>query len=124
MNKVVSIKWTDTARDGLRQLPQNVRRGILRKADELALCSNPESTHKPLTRTLKGYRRLTHGRYRAIFKVTEDKVSNGDAHWYVTIIFVAVGKRKQGDRKDIYAIAEKLAKYQILDSDDIHVDEQ
>jgi len=40
----------------------------------------------------------------------------------VTIVFVAVGIRKQRDKKDIYRIAEKIVEYQILDNDDITID--
>jgi mRNA-degrading endonuclease RelE of RelBE toxin-antitoxin system len=119
----VSIKWTTKAKEGLQNLPQKVRRGILRKADELAECSDPSTVHKPLRGTLSGYRRLTFGRYRAVFEVKEDDICNGDMHWHVTIIFIAVGKRKERDKHDIYRIAEKIVEFQILDMDNIQIDE-
>lgn len=113
--RIVSIQWTDEAKEGLQRLPRDIRRGILRKADDLADCTDPASAYKPLRGPLKGYRRFTHGRYRAVFEVKEDGIANGDVHWYVKIVFIAVGKRKQRDKNDIYTIAEKIVKYQILD---------
>ncbi len=122
-HRVVTIKWTNEAKDGLRILPQKVRRGILQKADELAECSNPESAYKPLGGSLVGYRRFAYARYRAIFQVREDRVCNGDVHWHVEIVFIAVGKRKARAKDDIYRLAEKIAKYRILDIADARFDE-
>jgi len=113
----VSIQWTKSAKDGLASLPRKVRLGILTKADKLAESNNPRQGHKPLTGLLANYYRLTYGRYRAIYKVAEDKLYEGATLLHITILFIAVGKRKQRDRKDIYTIAQRLVELGLVDVD-------
>jgi mRNA interferase RelE/StbE len=52
---------------------------------------------------LAGYYRIPFSRYRAIYTVQESGQSVA-----VVVLFVAAGARKQGDKKDIYRLAEKL----------------
>jgi mRNA-degrading endonuclease RelE of RelBE toxin-antitoxin system len=104
----VSIQWTDTAKAGLAKLPPKVRRGLLDKANELRDSDNPESVHKPLTGPLQGYFRICYSRYRAIYSVERDSLSNGDVLVHVRIVFVVAGMRKEGDKQDVYRVAQKL----------------
>ena len=48
----------------------------------------------------------TGGRYRIIYKVVQQ---------HVVVVVVAVGIRKDGDRKDIYALARRLAEMEELE---------
>jgi mRNA interferase RelE/StbE len=59
---------------------------------------------------LEGYRslRAVGQRYRIIYKVEATKV-------IVTV--VTVGIRKDGDKADVYALAKKLARLGLLDSE-------
>lgn len=109
----VEIKWTQTAADALRRLPEKARRGLLRKADDLKNC-DPKSAGKPLTGPLKGCYRITWGRYRAIYSVSERQEPNGEKVIEVTVTFVLAGLRKNGDKADVYALAHKLVHWGIL----------
>lgn len=65
------------------------------------LKSEPEKQGKPLVDKLQGYRsvRAVGQRYRIIYRVEPQKV----------IVFVlGVGRRKEGDKNDIYAVMERL----------------
>jgi len=104
----ITIQWTDTARRSLASLPQKVRRGLLEKTDELLECSDPEEASKTLIGPLQGYYRITYGRYRAIYSVTEDRNAKNDVVIRIVIQFVATGIRKEGDKDDIYRFALKL----------------
>ncbi len=108
MNRRVVIQWTDTAKKQLAQLPPKVRRGLLDKADGLLTCDDPKKAQKRLAGPLEDYYRITYARYRAIYRVDEERLANGDVRVNITIKFVAAGKRKEHDRKDIYKIAEKI----------------
>jgi mRNA interferase RelE/StbE len=83
-----------------------VRRKLVERIDSLA--DEPEKAGKPLLRDLSGYRsvRAVGQRYRVIYSVerTEQRVS-----------VVAVGIRKEGDRSDIYALAQKLVRLGLAD---------
>jgi mRNA interferase RelE/StbE len=113
MESRVIIQWTETARDGLKKLPKKVRRGILEKADELCEC-DPEDVHKALTGPLQGYYRLTCGRYRAIYTVDREDIATGEVLFRIRVLFVAVGIRKEGDKKDVYKLAQKLIRLGLL----------
>lgn len=104
----VVVRWTETAKGCLTRLPRKVRAGLLAKGDELAACDDPASAYKPLTGPLRGYHRISYGRYRAIFTVEERKLAGGEVSVLVTVTFVAAGVRKEGDKRDIYNLAVKL----------------
>ena len=112
----VTIHWTQTAVDGLRKLPKKVRRGILDKAAELHGGIQSQSLHKPLTGPLQGYFRICYSRYRAIYKVEISVLPDKQKIERVIILFVATGIRREGDKKDIYRIAEKLLRLGILEA--------
>jgi mRNA interferase RelE/StbE len=57
---------------------------------------------------LVGYRsvRAVGQRYRIIYRVEDERV---------TVLVVALGIRKQGDKKDVYELAKKLLRSDLLD---------
>ena len=99
----------------MADLPPKVRRGLLEKADELAQSDDPASAHKRLTGPLQGYNRITYSRYRAIYSVHEERLKSGEMQLLIRIRFVAAGKRKEGDREDIYNFAMKLLRLGIIE---------
>jgi mRNA interferase RelE/StbE len=72
------------------------------------LQNEPEKQGKPLTDELAGYRsiRAAGQRYRIIYKIEEERV---------LVLVVMVGIRKEGDKKDAYAQAIKLARLGLLE---------
>lgn len=111
----VQIRWTSTAKELLKSLPEKVCEGLLNKADELYECSDPKRAHKPLTGSLQGYYRITYSRYRAIYTVEEAEVANGETVINITIIFVAAGKRQERSKRDVYKVAEKIVELGLID---------
>ena len=93
------------AESALKMLEKISDRRVREKIGEAVetLKTDPEKRGKPLWRDLSGYRsvRAAGQRFRIIYRV--DNV-------VVTVIVVAAGIRKEGDRKDIYALARKLVK--------------
>lgn len=88
-------------------IPDRRTRGqIVARVEELA--KTPEALGKPLTGELTGYRavRAAAQRYPIIYRVERR---------LVTILVVAVGRRKEGDRKDIYELARRLLRQRLLD---------
>ncbi len=105
------IQWTDTAREALRGLPKDAARGLVAKADKLLEVEDPREAAKALVGPLQGYFRIRHGRYRAVFSVTERTLKNGDVAIEVTVTFVTAGKRQSRSRKDVYQVATRLIQY-------------
>ena len=68
----------------------------------------PEKQGKPLSDELTGYRsiRAVGQRYRILYKLEAEQV---------IVVVVALGMRKQGDKKDVYELAKKLARLGLLD---------
>ena len=75
---------------------------LLRKRIE-KLKVEPEKQGKALTGQLRGYRsvRAVGQRYRIIYRVDRTRV---------VVVIVGAGIRREGDKKDIYAILERLLK--------------
>lgn len=65
------------------------------------LKADPEKQGKALVDSLTGFRsiRAVGQRYRIIYKVEQQQV---------LVMIVGIGRRKEGDKKDIYTILEKL----------------
>jgi mRNA interferase RelE/StbE len=65
------------------------------------LKTDPSIQGKALTGDLKGYHsvRAVGQRYRIVYKVVQERV---------LVIVVGVGRRKEGDKKDIYKLMKKL----------------
>ena len=78
-----------------------VRGKIIERIDSLTL--EPDKIGKPLLKNLAGYRsvRAVGQRYRIIYSVqrSEHRVS-----------IIAIGIRKEGDKNDIYSLAQKLVR--------------
>ncbi|HWS84561.1 MAG TPA: type II toxin-antitoxin system RelE/ParE family toxin [Ktedonobacteraceae bacterium] len=85
-----------------------VRQNISKRIDRLRY--NPDTQGKLLADDLEGYRslRAVEQRYRIIYKI---EASN------VIVTVVALGIRKDGDKADVYALAKKLARLGLLDSE-------
>ncbi len=75
------------------------QQGIIERLQRLKL--EPIQQGKPLTANLKGYYsvRAVGQRYRIVYQVKADQI---------LIIVVGVGRRKEGDKKDIYTLLKKL----------------
>ena len=65
------------------------------------LKSEPEKQGKALTNELKGYRsiRAVGQRYRIVYQINDQNI---------TVIIVAIGRRKQGDKNDVYEVMRSL----------------
>ena len=100
------ILITDTCLALIGKIPdKKIQRMILNRIEKLS--EEPDKQGKMLVKELSGYRSIhTAGRYRIIYKIEE----------HIVIVYVlAVGIRKQGDKKDIYQITKKLLKAGLLD---------
>lgn len=75
------------------------QQGIIERLQKLKL--EPIQQGRPLTADLKGYYsvRAVGQRYRIVYQVKADQI---------LIIVVGVGRRKEGDKKDIYTLLKKL----------------
>lgn len=113
----VRIQWTTTAKECLKKLPPKVQRGLIEKADDLCSCSDPAGAHKPLTGPLANYNRITYSRYRAVYRVEEDHIANGNVLVTITITFVAAGKREEHSRQDVYKVAQKLVEMGLINTE-------
>lgn len=73
-----------------------------------ALIDDPEQQGKSLGEDLSGYRsvRVVKARYRILYKIEEDEV---------VVLVVTIGIRREGSKKDAYALAKKLKKLGLLD---------
>ncbi|HDL52416.1 MAG TPA: type II toxin-antitoxin system mRNA interferase toxin, RelE/StbE family [Proteobacteria bacterium] len=71
------------------------------------LAESPELKGKPLMGELAGYRSLRAAgqRYRVIYKVERE---------LVVVVVLAVGRRREGNRKDIYSLARRLFEQKLL----------
>ena len=101
-----TIRWSAQARDRLISISdRRVREIIYEKVRELE--EEPEKQGKPLTGGLSGYRSLRPAgqRYRIIYRIEREKFMV----WIVTL-----GIRKEGNKRDIYALAKKLLKLYII----------
>ena len=85
-----------------------VKESISRRINTLEI--DPERRGKPLSDELTGYRsiRAMGQRYRILYKLEAEQV---------IVVVVALGMRKQGDKKDVYELAKKLARLGLLDLD-------
>jgi mRNA interferase RelE/StbE len=101
-----AIIWTETALKLVEAIPdQRIRRLISQRADQLA--RSPEQQGKPLIGELAGFRsvRTVGQRYRIVYRVERREV---------TVLIVAIGRRRTGDKSDIYELARKLLRQGLL----------
>ncbi|MBN2652579.1 MAG: type II toxin-antitoxin system mRNA interferase toxin, RelE/StbE family [Spirochaetales bacterium] len=100
------IKLTKIAAENLSQIDSSTRKQIINKIELLK--SEPNLLGKSLKGPLADFRSLRAAgqRYRIIYKIVEQEV---------IVIGVAVGLRKDGDKKDIYQLMKKFVKIGLLD---------
>jgi len=100
------IKLTKIAAENIKAIEKSARTQILAKIESLKV--NPLLLGKYLKGPLKEYRsiRAAGQRYRIIYKVIEEDI---------IVIVIAVGIRKDGDKKDIYELMKKLIKTNLLE---------
>lgn len=97
---------TQTAQRMLEEISdRRIRERIAERID--ALKENPGQIGKPLVGELATYRSLRAAgqRYRIIYRIEKQRV---------IVFVVALGIRKQGDKRDIYALAKKLLKLRLI----------
>lgn len=101
------VSFTVTAQEMLLKIKNaNTRAAILSKAKGLSV--DPEAQGIALVGPLRGLRRVpAAGRYRIVYRVVRAKVE---------VLILAVGLRKQDDKKDVYELAQKLVRMGLLHS--------
>ena len=84
---------------------RRVREQIRDRID--GLTHDPEQQGKPLGGELVGFRslRAVGQRYRILYRVERSRI---------LVIIVGVGLRKEGDRHDIYRLAQKLIRLRLI----------
>ena len=104
------MKWqvviTPAALEMLKGIADQRIRGQVSEAID-GLSEDPDKKGKPLLGELAGYRsiRAAAQKYRVIYKVEKEQV---------TVVILAVGRRSEGGRKDIYSLAKKLFEQRLL----------
>lgn len=85
---------------------QRIREKIAQRIDRFA--EEPEKQGKPLAGELAGCRsvKAVGQRYRILCTIKQEAA---------TVVVLAVGLRRQGDRSDVYALAKKLLRLGLLD---------
>lgn len=99
------IKLTKITAENLQKIDKKTLKQILNKIESLK--TEPDLIGKPLKGPLKEYRsvRAAGQRYRIIYKIINEEV---------IVIIIAVGIRKEGDKKDIYELMKKYIKTGLL----------
>lgn len=103
-----SVLWSARARFMLAAIPdRRIQKKIFERVRDLS--SEPEKQGKPLIGELAGYRslRAVGQRYRIIFRVEDEKV---------LVLIVALGLRKAGSKKDVYALAKRLVQLGLVEA--------
>ena len=94
------IEITPTALEALEAISdRRTRSAIIRRID--ALAEEPDKLGKPLRGLLSGFMstRAAGQRYRVVYQI-EDKKER--------VLVYMVGIRKEGSRRDVYTLAERL----------------
>jgi mRNA interferase RelE/StbE len=101
------VYLTPTAKEMLDEIKLRdvgAHRKIVEKMKGLR--NSPEKQGRALVGPLKGLRRIVAaGRYRILYRVQKEKVA---------VYVVATGVRREGDKRDIYEIAQKLIRAKLL----------
>jgi len=101
------VVLSEPAADQIRSVrDKRIQGTLLEKIRGLA--DSPDKQGKALVGALKSYRsvRVVGQRYRIIYQIEDDSV---------LVIVVALGLRKQGDKRDIYKLAQKIVKIGLAD---------
>jgi mRNA interferase RelE/StbE len=105
-DRALAITWTETALKLVEAIPdQRIRRLIAEHVDQLV--RSPEQQGKPLIGELAGFRslRAVGQRSRILYRVQRQEV---------VVVIVAVGRRRSGDKSDVYELARKLLRQRLL----------
>ena len=72
------------------------------------LIKDPDKQGKELHGELRGYRcvRAVGQRYRIIYRIRNSAI---------IVLIVAVGLRKEGDKKDVYKLAQKMIRLRLIE---------
>jgi mRNA interferase RelE/StbE len=99
------IKLTSIASENIKKLNITIQKQVINKIESLK--EEPLLLGKPLKGSLKEFRtiRAAGQRYRIIYKVMELEI---------IVIIIAIGIRKDGDKKDIYELMKKYIKTGLL----------
>ena len=102
------IKLTKIAAKNLKAIDKKTLKQILNKIESLK--EEPHLLGKPLKGPLSEYRsvRAVGQRYRIIYKIIDKEV---------VVIIIAIGIRKDGDKKDIYELMKKYIKTGLMEKD-------
>jgi len=102
-----AIKITPTALEMIRSVTDRRVNELIQKWID-RLTQDPEKQGKELHGELRGFRcvRTAGQRYRILYRVEAATV---------IVLVVAVGTRKEGDRKDIYALAQKMIRLGLIE---------
>ena len=89
-----------------------IRSQLIGRIDRLK--EDPDKQGKALTGDLSGYRsiRVAGQRYRIIYSVEKDQVQ---------VVVIAAGIRREGDRRDIYRLAQRLVRLGLVEPPDTGV---
>ena len=104
---IYQLEITPTALGMINKVQdRRIRAKIIETIDGLA--EEPEKKGKSLAAELDGYYSIhaVGQRYRIIYRIDNEKV---------IVLIVAAGIRREGDRKDIYALAKKLIRARLLE---------
>jgi mRNA interferase RelE/StbE len=104
-DRAFAITWTETALKLVEAIPdQRIGRLLSQRADQLA--KSPEQHGKPLISELAGFRsvRAVGQRCRIVYRVERREVT----------VLIVVGRRRSGDKSDIYELARKLLRQGLL----------
>ncbi|MBI4296158.1 MAG: type II toxin-antitoxin system RelE/ParE family toxin [Chloroflexi bacterium] len=94
------IEITPTALEALEAITdRRTRSAIIRRID--ALAEEPEKQGRPLRGRLAGFLsiRAAGQRYRVVYRVDNERKR---------VLVYMVGMRREGSRRDVYALAERL----------------
>jgi mRNA interferase RelE/StbE len=104
--RAFTIRWTEAAIKLAEAITdQRIRRVITQRVDQLATL--PEQQGKPLIGEVAGFRsvRAAGQRHRIVYRVERREI---------VVVIVAVGRRKSGDKSDIYELARKLLRQGLI----------
>ena len=100
------VRLTPTGRSMLSAIKDRRVQEVVRDRID-GLAEDPDKQGKPLLGELKGFRsvRAAGQRYRIIYRVHQGRVE---------VVVVAIGLRREGDRQDIYRLAQRLLRLGLL----------
>ena len=101
------IVLTPTAQRMLAAVRDRRVRSLLGRRIE-RLAEDPDKQGKPLVGELMGYRslRAVGQRFRILYRLEKRQV---------VVLVVALGRREEGGKKDVYALAKKLIRLRLLE---------